>query len=144
MNKTKKVIDAIAAEIKTLAQSILDDKSMGLRDSVLRKDLQIIVRSYDHPIVIETVLNDYVEYLEHDRPPKTGKQPPIDALRDWALARGIDTDNSTLFLISRAIWEKGHRGRPILATLEEEMEKRWENDWAEMIVEALLEEIELN
>lgn len=137
----KPIVEAIAAEILSLAHSIIDDSDIGLRDSALKKDMQVIVSSYSDPIVIETVFNDYVEYIENGRCPMSGKQPPMDKLRDWALARGIPTDNSTLFLISRAIGRNDNRARPILATLEEQIEERWENEWADLIAEEITKEL---
>lgn len=137
----KPIVEAIAAEILSLAHSIIDDSDIGLRDSALKKDMQVIVSSYSDPIVIETVFNDYVEYIENGRRPMSGKQPPMDKLRDWALARDIPTDNSTLFLISRAIGPNGNRARPILATLEEQIEERWENEWADLIAEEITKEL---
>ena len=142
MTNLKPVIDAIAAEILTLAHTIMDSSEMGLRDSVLKKDMDVVVRSYDQPVVVELLLNDYVEYIDSGRAPRQGKQPPIDALRDWALARGIATDNSTLFLIARAIWRNGYASRPILATLEEEIEDRWENEWSDLIADELMKSFE--
>ncbi len=141
-----KVIQAIANDILRLSQTILGDASIGtnaktgkntLKNSMLAKNVKVEIRNLDEPIVIETLFDNYVQYIEQGRKPRQGKQPPIDALRDWALARGIPTDNSTLFMISRAIWRDGQTGRPILATLEEEIAKQFEDKWADMLFEAI-------
>ena len=53
-------------------------------------------------IVIQLLLNDYVQYIESGR--KAGsKFPPIQPIVQWAKKRGIPTDNSTIFLIRRPI-----------------------------------------
>lgn len=137
----KKIIETIANEILTLAHTLMESPEMGLRQSALNRDVQVVVSSYENPVVIETVFNDYIDYIEQGRKPMTGKQPPIDALRDWALAHGIATDNSTLFLISRAIWRNGYEARPILATLEQEIDERWESEWADMIFEEIMNQL---
>lgn len=141
---TKKIIETIAAETLSLAQAIMDSSEMGLRDSALKKNMQVVISSYDNPVVIETLLDDYARYIEQGRKPMSGKQPPTDALRDWALAHGIATDNSTLFVISRAIWRHGYEGRPILATLEEKTEERWHSEWADMLFDAIVERLTTN
>lgn len=137
----KKIIETIANEILTLAHTLMESPEMGLRQSALNRDVRVVVSSYENPVVIETVFNDYIDYIEQGRKPMTGKQPPIDALRDWALAHGIATDNSTLFLISRAIWRNGYEARPILATLEQEIDERWESEWADMIFEEIMNQL---
>lgn len=138
--ETAKVIETIANEIVSMARLVMENSNIGLRDSALRKDIGVEIKSLDRSIVIETIFADYIDYLERGRRPQQGKQPPIDELRDWALARGIPTDNSTLFLISRAIWRNGYEGRPILATLEEEIERKFEEEWADRLFEAITED----
>lgn len=93
-------------------------------------------------IMIQTFFNHYVVYLEWNRPKKYGKQPPIDVLRDWASKNGIPTDNSTLWLISRAIWREGWRGRPILATLEKNIEELFEKQYFDELFTAIIMELQ--
>lgn len=146
-----KVIEAIAADILSLAQIVMDDDGVGmnpktgkntLSGSHLLQNMDVNVTEQNGSVVINLLLDHYVEYLERGRKPRTGKQPPIDALRDWALARNIPADNSTLFLISRAIWRDGFEGRPILATLQEEIDRHFEAEWAGMILEAMTAEVD--
>ncbi|MDH6311154.1 hypothetical protein M2451_004043 [Dysgonomonas sp. PFB1-18] len=144
-----KLTEAIAADVVKLFHQILDEDSMGtnsktgkntLRDSAMNKNIRIKTYQTKDSIVIETLLDNYIDYIEQGRKPRSGKQPPIDALRDWALARGIPTDNSTLFLIGRAIWRDGYEGRPIMATLEDEIEKAFDERWAEQLLEVITDE----
>lgn len=140
MNSEKqKVLETIATELKLLAQSVLE--SNGMKGSDLQKEIDIVIKSTDKPVVIEAYFANYINFLEHGRAPKQGKQPPIDALRDWALARNIPTDNSTLFLISRAIWRDGLEARPLLAYLAEEVDRAWETEWSDMLFDAICEEL---
>lgn len=147
----RKVADAIAADVLALARFVMDDDGVGvnpktgvntLADSRLKQHFEVDVTEQGNSIVIDLLFDHYIEYLEGGRKPRTGKQPPVDALRDWALARNIPTDNSTLFLISRAIWRDGFDGRPILATLQEEIDRRFEEEWDDKIMEAMTAEIE--
>ena len=126
---TLKVIEYIADELIVLSHLILEDDTISanaktnrntLRDSKLNQNIASVV-TYGDDIIIQALFNNSLTFLEWDRPPGYGKQPPIDALRDWALNNGIPTDNGTLFAIARAIQRDGHEGRPILFTLEKEI-----------------------
>lgn len=139
-NQIEKVIDAFAAEIYTLAQKVFE--SYSLEKSSLAQDFEKPkVSLKGDSIVVEILFNNYIEYLERGRSPKSGKQPPVSALVDWAKQKGIPADNSTLYLIARAIWRDGHQGRPILATLENEITNAFENKWADKLYEAITEEL---
>lgn len=145
-----KAMEAIAADVLKLSQTILSDRNIGtntktgkntLKNSALEDSVRVEIRKMGESVVIETLFDNYISYIEQGRKPRTGKQPPIDALRDWALSRGIPTDNSTLFLIGRAIWRDGYEGRPVLATLEEEIEKQWDGKWADMLFDTIMDEL---
>lgn len=145
-----KVIEAIAADVLTLSQALLSDNDVGtnaktghntLEKSSLKNNIEVNVRQSGESVVIEALFDNYIDYIEQGRKPRTGKQPPTDALRDWALSRGIPTDNSTLFLIGRAIWRDGFEGRPVMATLEEEIDKQMDDKWADMLFDAITDEL---
>lgn len=145
-----KAIEAIAADVLKLSQTILSDGNVGknaktgrntLKSSALQDNVKVEIRNIGESVVIETLFDNYIGYIEQGRKPRTGKQPPIDALRDWALSRGIPTDNSTLFLIGRAIRRDGYEGRPVLATLEEEIEKLFDDKWADMLFDTITDEL---
>ena len=80
-------------------------------------------------IVIQLLLNDYVQYIESGR--KAGsKFPPIQPIVQWAKKRGIPTDNSTIFLIRRAIAEDGIRPRPFMHKVLETIDSKWDGEWS--------------
>ena len=80
-------------------------------------------------IVIQLLLNDYVQYIESGR--KAGsKFPPIQPIVQWAKKRGISTDNSTIFLIRRAIADDGIRPRPFMYKVLETIDKKWDGEWS--------------
>lgn len=140
----------IAQNFIKLAQSVMDDDAVGvnvkigrntLSDSALRANIESTLKTHDD-IVLTLLFNHYVTYLEWDRPAKYGKQPPIDALKDWAEKNGIPTDASTLWAISYAIWRDGHVGRPIFATLDKLIDGAFADDWAPQIFNAVVEELD--
>ena len=87
-------------------------------------------------IVIELLLNDYVQYIESGRK-KGSKFPPIEAIRQWAKKRGIKTDNSTMFLIRRAIAEDGIKPRPFMYKVLNTIDKKWDGEWSSELFQEL-------
>lgn len=147
---TLKIIEEIANDVLILSRLIMEDDSISanskvnkntLRDSNLKKDVETKIESLDNPVVINALFNHYIVFLEWTRPKEYGKMPPVSALRDWALSRGIPTDNSTLFLIARAIWRDGHEGRPILATLEKQIEESFEKEIFDKLFDSIIDEL---
>lgn len=148
------VINKIREDLLVLAQTILEDNSISnntkvekntLKNSDLYKDLYTqftadIAGGVDP--VIQALFNNYVEYIEWDRPPRYGKRPPISVLRDWAASNGFPTDVSTLWAISTAIWRDGHAGRPIFATLDKETDTLFNDDWSEWLFDAITEDLD--
>lgn len=136
-------INKIAKDMIALARAIMEDDSIGtnakskvnrntLKGSALYRDVTAFVKSQigENP-VIEALFNHYVEYLEWDRPEKYKKQPSINVLKDWASDNGIPTDANTLWAISYAIWRDGHKGRPIFATFDKELDELFLEDWSD-------------
>lgn len=145
----KNILKAVQTDIETLAQLIFETDSISnntkvnkntLKDSQLAKDVEVKVQELNNPI-IDIMFNHYIVYLEWDRPPKYGKQPPISALRDWAIKNNIPDDNSTLYLISRAIWRDGHKARNITGTLFKEVEERFDKEYFDNVFEAIITDL---
>ena len=80
-------------------------------------------------IVIELLLNNYVQYIESGR--KAGsKFPPIQPIAEWAKKKLGKEDNSTIFLIRRAIAEDGIKPRPFMYKVLETIDKKWDGEWS--------------
>lgn len=139
-NELLKVIEELGHEIERLARIVLTEQ--GISDkSQLYRDVQVQIDSSSNAIVLDSIFNNYVEYIEAGRKPMTGKQPPIDALRDWALEKGLPSDNDTLYAISHAIWRDGVEGKPILATLEERVEEYMQTEFMDKLSDAIMNEL---
>ena len=145
-------INKIAGDLLALAGVILEDDTIStnrkvgtntLRDSVLHGDLETKINQVngDDP-VIRALFNHYVVYLEWTRPPKYKKKPPISVLKDWAAKNGIPTDAGTLWAISYAIWRDGHKGRPIFATMDKELDGLFLDDWADKLHDAIVDNLD--
>ena len=135
-------MDSITSLAKAFAEDVMNitadimASSMLVNDKVGRNtiapDSNIFKEMYAKAsgnIVIQLLLNDYVQYIESGR--KAGsKFPPIHPIVQWAKKRNIPTDNSTIFLIRRAIAEDGIRPRPFMYKVLETIDKKWDGEWS--------------
>ncbi len=150
---TNKIIREFADDIIKEARSIMAsdigvNQKVGfntLKDSDLYKQIETKVNENGNDIIIDTLFNFYIVYVEWDRPPEYGKRPPIDAIIKWLKRKNIVSSNqnirSVAFLISRAIWRDGWKGRPILKTLFENSSDKWENEWADKLFNNIIKEL---
>lgn len=135
MDNITSLAKAFAEDVMNITEDIMAS-SMLVNDKVGRNtispDSKIFKEMYAKAsgnIVIQLLLNDYVQYIESGR--KAGsKFPPIQPIVQWAKKRGIPTDNSTIFLIRRAIAEDGIRPRPFMYKVLETIDKKWEGEWS--------------
>lgn len=118
----------ITADI--MASSVMVNNKVGR--NTIAPDSNIFKEMYAKAsgnIVIELLLNDYVQYIESGR--KAGsKFPPLEPIVQWAKKRGIKTDNSTMFLIRRAIAEDGIKPRPFMYKVLNTIDKKWDGEWS--------------
>lgn len=145
----EKVMKTIANDILEIARMILESNNLinekvGRNtiapDSDLYKTLQVKA-SNDGDVVFDLMLNDYLVFIESGR--RAGaKFPPVEPIVNWAKKKGIPTDNSTIFLIRRAISRDGIRPRPFMAYIFEEMDERWDNNWSDRIFDKIMEQID--
>lgn len=93
----------------------------------------------DGDLIFDIILNDYLLYIENGRR-KGAKMPPIEPIVRWARSKGIPTDNSTIYLIRRAISRDGIKARPFMAHVMEEIDREWEGV-ADELFNKIIEEI---
>lgn len=110
-----------------------------LKDSDIYRELSVYATS-DGDLVMDIMLNDYIQYIENGRR-KGAKMPPVEPIVRWCREKGIPTDNSTIFLIRRAISRDGINPRPIMAKVFEEMDNKWDNGWADRLFDVIMEQL---
>ena len=111
-----------------MESNLLDNHKVGrntIIGSDIYKNLQVITKN-DGDLVFDILLNDYLTYIESGRR-KGAKMPPVEPIVRWARSRGIPTDNSTIYLIRRAISRDGIAPRPFMATVMEQIDLNMEN-----------------
>ena len=75
-------------------------------------------------------------YIRTDRVKKDQKWPPVQVIAEWAARKGLPTNNTTIYLICRSIWEKGIKARPFINASFEEIDREFEV-WADKLFNAL-------
>lgn len=127
---------------------VVMDSNVGINNKVGKNTLSksdiyrtLSVRAtHDGDLILDIVLNDYIQYIESGRR-KGAKFPPVEPIVRWCKERGIPTDNSTIFLIRRAISRDGIAARPIMAKVFDELDRSWENEWSDRLFDIIMEQI---
>ena len=111
-----------------------------LSKSDIYRQLSVISTS-DGDLVFDIMLNDYITFIESGRR-KGAKFPPVEPIVRWARKHGIPTDNSTIYLIRRAISRDGIKPRPIMAKVFEELDRAWEGEWSDRLFNIITENLD--
>lgn len=89
--------------------------------------------------LIKVLANDYIEYINSGR--RRGSWPPINVIAKWCQSKGMPSDNRTVYLISRAIYLKGIKARPVIDNFMDEIDKHFDG-WADEIADIVFKEID--
>ena len=134
-----KVINGMASDILNLVYLVMDEGS--LKENLLKKDVRVKVEELKNP-VINIFFDGYLSFIDSGITLGVIKNPSVSELRDWALQKGLSADNNTLYLVASGIWKLNQSGRPILSILEDEIERSFENKWADELLNVITVEIE--
>lgn len=141
------IIMSFSKDIMTLVRAVMDS-NIGINPKVgintlsksdLYNTLQVKATN-DGDLVFDIILNDYLVYIENGRR-KGAKMPPIEPIVNWAKKHGIPSDNSTIYLIRRAISREGVQKRPFMATVFEEIESKWDEHVAEDLFNKIITDL---
>lgn len=140
--------DIVRAAREVMASSVGINDKVGkntLVDSDLSKQIDWKIDFSGERVIIDTLFNYYIQFIEEGRKPQTGKMPPEDAIIKWMRRKHIVSSNknirSVAFLIRRAIWRDGYNARPVIKTLSDNVDDLWETKWADQLFEALIKDI---
>lgn len=111
-----------------------------LSESDIYRQLSVMSTS-DGDLVFDIMLNDYIQFIENGRR-KGAKFPPVEPIVRWCRQKGIPTDNSTIYLIRRAISRDGIQPRPIMAKVFEELDRSWDGEWSDRLFDIIMEKID--
>jgi hypothetical protein len=143
-----KIVMEFSKDLMTLVRMVMES-NVGINDKVGRNTLVdsniyktlSVKATNDGDLIFDIILNDYLVFIESGRR-KGAKMPPIMPIVRWARSRGIPTDNSTIFLIRRAISRDGIKPRPFMAHVLEEIDREWDDSLADKLFEKIMEIID--
>ena len=149
-----KIIQEITNDIVKGARDIMAS-DVGINQKVgkntlvgsnLYKQISTSWKETGDNIVVDTLFNHYIGYIEWDRPPEYGDPPPVIQIIKWLRRKHIVSSNknikSVAYVISRSIWEKGWKGRKILEALDKYVDSNFDEKYADMIFDALFQEVD--
>lgn len=125
-----KIVMEFSKDIMDIVRAVMESNI----DSDSYKNLKVIAKN-DGDLVFDIILNDYLEFIESGRR-KGADMPPVEPIVRWARSKGIPTDNSTIFLIRRAISRDGIAPRPFMATVMEQIDLNMPN-WYDKIFDEI-------
>ena len=142
-----KIVMEFSKDIMALVRMVMESNvginsktgSNTLVNSNIYKTLSVRATN-DGDLIFDIILNDYLVYIENGRR-KGAKMPPIEPIVRWARSKGIPTDNSTIYLIRRAISRDGIKARPFMAHVMEEVDREWDGV-ADELFNKIMEEID--
>ena len=143
-----KIVMEFSKDLMTLVRMVMESNvginsktgSNTLVNSNIYKTLSVKATN-DGDLVFDIILNDYLVYIENGRR-KGAKMPPVEPIVDWAKKHGIPTDNSTIYLIRRAISRDGVKPRPFMAHVFDELDREWNDTVADEIFNTIMQEID--
>lgn len=143
-----KIVMEFSKDLMQLVRMVMES-NVGINQKVGRNTLtssQIyktlsVKATNDGDLIFDIVLNDYITFIESGRR-KGAKFPPVEPIVRWARSRGIPTDNSTIFLIRRAISRDGIKPRPIMQYVFEEIDREWDEQLADELFNKIMEMID--
>lgn len=142
------IVMEFSKDIMTLVRMVMES-NVGINSKVgvntlinsnIYKTLSVRATN-DGDLIFDIILNDYLVYIENGRR-KGAKMPPVEPIVRWARSRGIPTDNSTIYLIRRAISRDGIKARPFMAHVFEEVDREWNDGLADELFGKIMEQID--
>lgn len=128
------ILSELANDIKTVILEHIN--RFGLSDAAFADKLEV---QSDQKGLISIIAPDYVKFVISGRKPNS-KFPPIETIAEWCESKGIPSDNSTVYLISRAIAVNGIAPRDFISDAAQDIDKCLDDffiEWAEYIEEAI-------
>lgn len=143
-----KIVMEFSKDLMTLVRMVMESNvginsktgSNTLVNSNIYKTLSVKATN-DGDLIFDIILNDYLVFIESGRR-KGAKFPPVEPIVKWARSRGIPTDNSTIYLIRRAISRDGIKPRPFMAHVLEEIDREWDDQLADELFNKIISEID--
>lgn len=152
LERIKHTLEEFAAQCVAIVHAVMDSE-VGINDkvgintltdsnayknieAVSTEDIEVINLMIDEYAVLYIDGNGY-EWARRPVTVKKGqKWPPPQIIAEWASRKGLPTDNNTIYLICKSIFEKGIKARPFINASFEQIDKEF-TDWADKLFDDL-------
>lgn len=133
-----KIVMEFTKDIMKLVHAVMEGQEFASNktSSDIYKNLQVNATN-DGDLVFDIILNDYLKFIESGRR-KGADMPPVEPIIKWAKKHGIPTDNSTIFLIRRAISRDGISPRPFMDKVFSDIDDVWDKNWADELFDEIM------
>ena len=141
MEFSKDIMDLVRVVMES--NLLVNNKPRVRKNTIIGSDIYKTLQvksTNDGDLIFDIILNDYLVFIESGRR-KGAKMPPVEPIVRWAKSKGIPTDNSTIYLIRRAISRDGIKARPFMAHVMEELDREWDGV-ADEIFNVIIQEID--
>lgn len=143
-----KIVMEFSKDLMELVRMVMES-NVGINEKVGRNTLVgsdiyktlSVAATNDGDLVFDIILNDYLTFIESGRR-KGAKMPPVEPIVRWARKHGIPTDNSTIYLIRRAISRDGIKPRPFMEYVFEDIDRQWDERLADELFNKIISEID--
>ena len=148
LERIRNTLNEIAAQCVAIVHAVMDS-DIGVNDkvgintltgsnayknieAVTTEDIGVINLLIDEYAVLYIDGNGYEWARRPVTVKKDQKWPPVQVIAEWAARKGLPTDNKTVYLICKSIWEKGIKARPFINASFEQIDKEF-TDWADKL-----------
>lgn len=112
LNKIYDAFNELAETVKTIIKTAMIENGVD-EDAHIIEDLTSEAVGMD---LVKVMIHDYYAYINNGSH-YTTKYPPFQAIYDWCDEVLHDTDNSTVFAVREAIFQRGLKARPFMGDI---------------------------
>lgn len=109
LNKIYNALNNLAETVKTIIKTAMIDSGVDENAHII-EDLKSEAVGMD---LIRVLIHDYYAYINNGSH-YTQYPPPVDAIRDWCEEKLGTSDNSVVFAVREAIFQRGLKARPFM------------------------------
>lgn len=112
LNKIHDAFNELAETVKTIIKTSMVDAGVD-EDAHIVEDLKSEAVGMD---LVKVMIHDYYANINNGSH-YTTKHPPFQAIRDWCEEKLNTTDNSVVFAVREAIFQRGLKARPFMGDI---------------------------
>lgn len=109
LNRLHEALKKLAETVKTVIKTAMIDAGVK-SDAHIIEDLKSDAVGLE---LVKVLIHDYYHYI-NDGARYSTKHPPFKAIHDWCEENGLGTENSTVFAVREAIFQRGLTARPFM------------------------------